>query len=339
MALEKYRAKRDFGITPEPRGGRVTKSADRPLSFVIQKHAASRLHYDFRLEHDGVLLSWAVPKGPSFNPADKRLAMKTEDHPLEYGGFEGIIPAKQYGGGTVMLWDQGTWTPKVDPKEGLAKGNLKFELNGHKMHGNWALVRTHGSKYGGKSGKEAWLLIKEKDEFAQTNGAAPIVEAAPNSVASGRSLDEIAQAREHVWESNLSVKDNVKAGAIGDFNEPPKPATRKSTAAIAATAGSPPKGKRASIADGAKPAPLPDMISPVLATLVDEAPAGPGWMHEIKYDGYRMVCRIDRGKARIYSRNGKEWTGALRPLAAELGALPVRNAWLDGEVCALDANG
>src|SRR4051794_24877503 len=163
MALEKYRQKRDFRVTPEPEG-KVGKRRSRALTFVIQKHAATRLHYDFRLELNGVLLSWAVPKGPSLDPNDKRLAMHVEDHPLEYGGFEGVIPPKQYGAGTVMLWDRGTWTPKGDPEEGYAKGHLRFELDGEKLHGGWSLIRTRGNKYGGKDDK-SWLLIKSSDEF------------------------------------------------------------------------------------------------------------------------------------------------------------------------------
>ena len=174
MSLEQYRRKRDFGLTPEPRGRRAAKGRAHPLAFVIQKHAARNLHYDFRLELDGVLLSWAVPKGPSLDPEDKRLAMHVEDHPLEYGGFEGAIPAEQYGGGTVMLWDRGTWTPEGDPRAAYAKGHLKFDLDGKKLHGRWNLIRTGGGKYSG-NGKQAWLLIKEKDAHARSNGAAPIV--------------------------------------------------------------------------------------------------------------------------------------------------------------------
>src|SRR5678816_3004649 len=147
MALELYRKKRNFKTTPEP-AGRVGERRAHALSFVIQKHAASHLHYDFRLELNGVLLSWAVPKGPSLDPADKRLAMHVEDHPIEYGGFEGIIPEKQYGAGTVMLWDRGTWQPLGDPVEGYRKGNLKFTLDGEKLHGGWALIRTHSDRYG-----------------------------------------------------------------------------------------------------------------------------------------------------------------------------------------------
>ncbi|MEO8752286.1 MAG: DNA polymerase ligase N-terminal domain-containing protein, partial [Casimicrobiaceae bacterium] len=198
MALEKYRAKRNFSVTPEPRG-KVARGAKPALSFVVQKHAASHLHYDFRLELNGVLLSWAVPKGPSLDPADKRLAMHVEDHPLEYGGFEGVIPERQYGAGTVMLWDRGTWTPKEDPVAGYAKGRLKFELDGEKLKGGWTLVRTRGSKYGGKTGDQAWLLIKEGDRDARPGGPS-IVETAPDSVATQRGLDDIKSARTHVWQ-------------------------------------------------------------------------------------------------------------------------------------------
>src|SRR5262245_44050563 len=159
MGLQTYRAKRNFAITPEPQGRQGARATDA-LSFVVQKHAASHLHYDFRLELDGVLLSWAVPRGPSLDPADKRLAVHVEDHPLEYGEFEGIIPEKQYGAGTVMLWDTGTWIPKGDAAEAYSKGHLKFELRGSKLRGDWTLVRTRGSQYGGKTGDKAWLLIK-----------------------------------------------------------------------------------------------------------------------------------------------------------------------------------
>jgi bifunctional non-homologous end joining protein LigD len=173
MGLERYREKRDFRATPEPRG-RVGRRKAKALSFVIQKHAASQLHYDLRLELNGVLLSWAVPKGPSLDPHDKRLAMHVEDHPLEYGGFEGIIPPHQYGSGTVLVWDRGTWQPVGDPEDGYEKGHLKFELDGEKLKGRWDLIRTHGSRYGGRAGDKAWLLIKEDDDYAKTGRAARI---------------------------------------------------------------------------------------------------------------------------------------------------------------------
>ena len=192
MGLERYREKRNFRATPEPRG-RVVRGKTKELSFVIQKHAASHLHYDFRLELNGVLLSWAVPKGPSLD--DKRLAMHVEDHPLEYGGFEGIIPPRQYGSGTVMVWDRGTWHPLGDPVAGYQKGHLKFELDGEKLKGGWDLIRTHVSKYGGKSGKQAWLLIKEDDDAARRAPDALVVDDKPRSVATGRSIEEIAAER------------------------------------------------------------------------------------------------------------------------------------------------
>ena len=324
MALERYRAKRDFKITPEPRG-RVARGPHRALSFVIQKHAASHLHYDFRLELNGVLLSWAVPKGPSLDPADKRLAMHVEDHPIEYGFFEGIIPAKQYGGGTVLLWDRGTWIPKGDPVAGYAKGHLKFELDGEKLKGGWTLVKTHGSKYGGKSGDKAWLLIKENDSFAQRGAEARIVDDAPESVLSGRSLEDIAEQREHVWHSNKSVAANVSAGAVSNAKLSPIN-SRKSAAGPSAIVG-------------ARVAKLPASLSPMLATLVDKIPPGDEWLHEVKFDGYRMLCRIDKGKVAIFSRNGKEWTDALGRIADAVGELGLKSAWLDGEVAVVDDRG
>ena len=318
MALATYRAKRNFRRTPEPRGKRGAMNGN---SFVVQKHAASHLHYDFRLEQGGVLLSWAVPKGPSLDPADKRLAMHVEDHPIDYGGFEGVIPKGEYGGGTVMVWDRGTWTPQGDPVEGYAKGNLKFTLEGEKLKGGFALVRTRGSKYGGKSGDQAWLLIKEKDRHARAGNGA-IVDAAPDSVATGRSIDEIAQARTHVWHSKLSARANVRAGAVD------APSKRKEPAPTSAAS-----------TPGAKRAKMPAMIAPVLATLVERAPTGNDWINEIKYDGYRMVCRIERGRARLFSRTGKDWTKAFHAVAKDLAALPVKQAWIDGEVVVLDAEG
>src|SRR5579883_3233759 len=186
--LAEYKRKRDFSKTPEPAGGGPRSSADRQLAFVIQKHAARRLHYDFRLELDGVLMSWAIPKGPSYDPEDKRLAVHVEDHPIEYGGFEGVIPEGEYGGGTVMVWDRGTWAPEVpDVNAALQKGDLKFSLHGAKLKGSWVLVRTRG--FGGR--RSSWLLIKHRDQFASTRD---IAVAEPRSAASGRLLAEIAQA-------------------------------------------------------------------------------------------------------------------------------------------------
>ena len=346
MGLERYRDKRNFRATPEPRG-RVVRGKAKELSFVIQKHAASHLHYDFRLELNGVLLSWAVPKGPSLDPHDKRLAMHVEDHPLEYGGFEGIIPPRQYGAGTVMVWDRGTWHPIGDPVAAYQKGHLKFELDGEKLKGVWSLIRTHGSKYGGKSGKQAWLLIKDSDEYAKEGNAARIVDEEPDSVASGRSLEEIARDKANEWHSNRSVAANVRGGALADVGsaqsrQPAKrPARKASRAASASGANGEDKAAPVSPASaaGAKKARLPASLSPTLATLVDSAPTGDDWIHEVKFDGYRMVSRIDHGEVRIYSRNGKEWTSVLPSVVASLQRLDVDQAWLDGEIAVADAQG
>jgi bifunctional non-homologous end joining protein LigD len=316
MALERYRQKRDFHITPEPKG-KVGKRRSRALNFVIQKHAATRLHYDFRLELNGVLLSWAVPKGPSLDPNDKRLAMHVEDHPLEYGEFEGVIPPKQYGAGTVMVWDHGTWEPKTDPDEGYAKGHLKFELHGEKLKGVWNLVRTRGNKYGG--GDKSWLLFKEADDFARLGPEALVVDDRPDSVVTGRSLDEIKAAKDRVWHSNRSVAANVKDGAID-----------KPKASVSADL---------STLKGARRRALPATVEAQLATLVKSPPAGASWVHEIKYDGYRMLCRIADGDVQMVSRNGKDWTASFPSITHALARLPVESAWLDGEVVVVDSKG
>jgi bifunctional non-homologous end joining protein LigD len=313
MALELYRKKRNFKTTPEP-AGRVGRRRVRELSFVIQKHAASHLHYDFRLELNGVLLSWAVPKGPSLDPADKRLAMHVEDHPLEYGDFEGVIPPKQYGSGTVLLWDRGHWEPVGDAEAGYRQGKLKFTLKGEKLQGGWMLVKSHGGKYGGD---KSWLLIKERDEYARTGADAHVVDTEPQSVASGRSLEAIAADPDRVWHSNKTVAENVRTGRV----------VRKKIEVA--------PGK----VTGARKAALPDTMDAQLAMLVDRAPAGEGWLHEIKFDGYRMLCRIAAGKCRIYSRNGKEWTGSFPAIADAAARLPVESAWIDGEVIVNDASG
>ena len=313
MALELYRKKRNFKTTPEP-AGRVGERRAHALSFVIQKHKASHLHYDFRLELNGVLLSWAVPKGPSLDPADKRLAMHVEDHPLEYGDFEGVIPPKQYGSGTVLLWDRGQWEPVGDAEAGYRQGKLKFALHGEKLHGGWMLVKSHGGKYGGD---KSWLLIKERDEYARTGADAHIVETEPQSVASGRDLDAIAADPDRVWHSNKSVAENVKTGRV---------ARKKVDAA---------PGK----ITGARKTALPKAMAPQLALLVDTAPDGDGWLHEIKFDGYRMLCRIADGKCQMFSRTGKDWTGSFADIATAAARLPVDSAWIDGEVIVNDDNG
>jgi len=313
MGLELYRKKRNFKTTPEP-AGRVRRRRSRDPVFVIQKHAASHLHYDFRLEHNGVLLSWAVPKGPSLDPHDKRLAMHVEDHPIEYGDFEGVIPPKQYGSGTVLLWDRGTWEPQGDVDAGYRQGKLKFRLHGEKLSGGWTLVKSHGGKYGGD---KSWLLIKENDAHARSGADAHIVDTEPDSVASGRSLDAIAADPDRVWHSNKSVAENMRSGRV-----------RRRKAAVAPDR-----------VEGARKAAQPESIGAELALLVDEAPAGEGWLHEIKFDGYRMLCRVADAKCRIYSRNGKEWTEPFATIADAVARLPVESAWIDGEIVVLDARG
>ena len=313
MALELYRKKRNFKTTPEPAGRAGRRRARKPV-FVIQKHAASHLHYDFRLELNGVLLSWAVPKGPSLDPADKRLAMHVEDHPLEYGEFEGVIPPKQYGSGAVLLWDRGHWEPIGDAEAGYRQGKLKFALHGEKLRGGWVLVKSHGGKYGGD---KSWLLIKERDDYARAGADAHIVDTEPDSVASGRSLDAIAADPDRLWHSNKSVAENVQSGGV-----------RKKQVAVAPAKTT-----------GARKAALPEALDAQLALLVDSAPDGEGWLHEIKFDGYRMLCRVEHGQCRIHSRNGKDWTAPFATIADAVARLSVESAWVDGEIIVNDAQG
>src|SRR5690349_15833159 len=313
MALETYRSKRNFKITPEPKG-RAVKTRAQGLRFVIQKHATSHLHYDFRLELNGVLLSWAVPKGPSLDPRDKRLAMHVEDHPVEYGDFEGVIPPKQYGAGTVLLWDRGTWEPKEDAEAGYRKGKLKFELHGEKLQGGWVLVRSHGGRYGGE---KSWLLIKEDDEYAKRGADAMIVEEQPDSVLSGRSMQDIAADPDRVWHSDKSVAENVASAAVRK---------RKARIDLAKV-------------QGARKAALPASIEPQLATLVKAGPVADEWLHEMKYDGYRMLTRIEKDSVQMISRSAKDWTAAFAPVAAAAVRLGVDSAWLDGEVVVMQADG
>lgn len=291
MPLETYRAKRDFKATPEP-SGKVAKAAGN--SFVIQKHAATRLHYDLRLELDGVLLSWAVTKGPSLVAGEKRLAVHVEDHPLDYAGFEGGIPKGQYGAGTVIVWDRGVWAPRFDPHKGLAKGHLEFDLHGEKLDGHWHLVRMH-PKPG--EARDNWLLIKGEDDFARDAAAPDILTERPESVASGLTLEALA------------------AGKAG------RPRAGR-------------KSARAAKAD------MPDFIPPALAELAASPPKGEGWVHEIKFDGYRLQGHVSQGKVRLFTRSGLDWTEKFgADIAAAFGALPVASAIIDGElVVENDAN-
>ncbi len=312
MALTEYKRKRDFAKTPEPAGAAVHAAASPTLSFVIQKHAARRLHYDFRLELDGVLKSWAVPKGPSADPGEKRLAVHVEDHPLEYGGFEGVIPAGQYGAGASMIWDRGSWLPlDADPQAAYAKGNLKFELHGAKLHGRWALVRM-GGKHAGRN-QQNWLLLKERDGAAMPGSGAAIVADNPASAATGRTIDEIAADRDRVWGPNGEERP-AEARTAQPYADPSR-------------------------LPGAKKARMPADPRPLLARSADEAPEGPGWLHEIKYDGYRLLARIHDRKVRLSTRNGLDWTAKFPVLAARFAELPVAAAVVDGELVHLKADG
>ena len=313
MGLQQYWGKRNFNETPEPRGASQSPSGRRQecRQFVIQQHAASHLHYDFRLELAGTLKSWAIPKGPSLNPAHKRLAVHVEDHPLEYGGFEGIIPPKQYGAGTVLLWDQGSWSPVGDPIASYRRGRLKFNLNGHKLRGLWNLVRMGGRH---EQGKDNWLLIKEKDDEARTGEEAEVTRLLTNSVASRQTIEQIASGRHRVWQSNLPVGKQAKS-----IPHPHETGTKNLV--------------------GARRTPQENTIRPQLATLADEPPVGEEWVHELKYDGYRILCRVKNGSAKLVTRNAHDWTAKLRDIAAAAASLPVKTAWLDGEVVALKPDG
>jgi len=313
--LARYRGMRDFNQTAEPSGQTPSASETGPLPFVIQKHAATRLHYDFRLGLHGVLKSWAVTKGPSYVPGDKRLAVQVEDHPMEYGGFEGTIPKGQYGGGTVMLWDEGTWEPQGDPDQGLAKGNLKFILHGKKLHGKWVLVRM-----GGKAATEAkpnWLLIKEHDEYEQTADDEPITEKEPDSVLTQRGLQAIANDEDHVWQSNRPETSSHSKSS------PAKPSPPFSPSGL--------PGKKEA---------LPGFVPPQLASEAATPPVGEHWVHELKLDGYRVQAHIDKaGKVRLYTRSGLDWTHRMPSVAREVGKLAVEAAIVDGEVVVLSADG
>ena len=309
MGLQRYWKKRNFKQTPEPRG--ALQSPSGPMQFVVQQHAASHLHYDFRLELAGTLKSWAIPKGPSLDPRQKRLAVQVEDHPLEYGGFEGTIPPEQYGAGTVLLWDRGSWSPVGDPMTNYRRGRLKFTLNGHKLHGLWNLVRMGERSQGSK---ENWLLIKEKDHEARTGKEADVTRLLTNSVASRRTLEQIASGHHRVWHSTRPTKKPAEP-----VRQPRETVMKKPV--------------------GARRMAQEDRLRPQLATLGSEAPPGESWVHELKYDGYRILCRVKSGSATLVTRNGHDWTSKLQRIAEAAAALPVKNAWLDGEVVALMPNG
>lgn len=297
--LREYQRKRDFSKTAEPSGQTTTtRSKASALRFVVQKHAATRLHYDFRLELNGVLKSWAVTKGPSTNPADRRLAVRVEDHPLDYGEFEGTIPKGEYGGGTVMLWDEGTWEPEGDPHAMLEGGDLKFTLRGKRMKGSWVLVHMKGRDTQRRSGeaRENWLLIKHRDRYATE--ADGLTEKFTTSVETGRDLDGIARG-----------------------NKP----RRKAASAVAATRVWTRRGEVT----------LPPFREPQLATLVSDIPEGDRWLFETKYDGYRALAAVAGDQVRLYTRNGNDWTDRFQQLVEPLGRLTTGSALIDGEVCAV----
>ena len=343
-SLREYRRKRRFSRTPEPEGAAALAATKRPggeRSFVIQKHAASRLHYDFRLELKGVLKSWAVPKGPSLDPADKRLAMHVEDHPLDYGDFEGIIPKGEYGGGTVLLWDRGTWEPEGDPHRAYRAGNLKFSLRGEKLHGSWALVRIRDRRQA-RDGERSWLLIKHDDEAARPGARYQVVEAEPDSVATGRKMEQIAAAQDRVWHSNRSAgaQDDGAPGARRPGRPPREAAApRARTSAAARAAKAAPATVEPGRVAGAKRAALAAFVPPQLATLVSRAPTGNDWLHEMKFDGYRILARRAGKEVALLSRNGRAWTGRFPAVADGVGALPAREVLLDGEVAVVTADG
>ncbi len=329
--LALYRKKRDFEKTQEP-SGEAKVAASKQRRFVIQKHDATRLHYDLRLEFDGVFKSWAVTRGPSLDPADKRLAVEVEDHPLDYGDFEGTIPEGQYGGGTVQLWDRGTWDAD-DPERGFKKGDLKFTLHGEKLHGGFVLVRMKHDRNGGK--RTNWLLIKHRDEHV-LEGKANTILNDDVSVASGRAMVDIAAGKgkgpkpfmlakagrtgaNAVWDSNKGLAADARAAAVAPSKKPAKKVARKTVAK--------------------KQVAMPSFVPPQLCSLVPRPPSGDGWAHEIKFDGYRVQLRIEGGKATVRTRKGLDWTDKFQGVADAALAMKLPDCVIDGEVVALDSGG
>ncbi len=317
--LSIYRKKRDFEKTSEPSGeAKIAPSKRR--RFVIQKHAATRLHYDLRLEFDGVFKSWAVTRGPSLDPHDKRLAVEVEDHPLDYGDFEGTIPKDQYGGGTVQLWDRGYWESDA-PEAGFKKGDLKFTLDGEKLHGSWVLVRMRNDRTGGK--RTNWLLIKHRDAYAKEGEANNILDE-DRSVASGRTMAEIAAGKGRAPKPFMTAKSRrMNADAVWHSNRGEAAEARAQSKPVLA------KAKTVSA--------MPDFVAPQLCTPVERPPGGAGWCHEIKFDGYRVQLRVEDGKATLRTRKGLDWTDKFKAIAKEAGALP--DVLIDGEIVALDSKG
>jgi len=310
--LAKYNAKRDFSKTAEPKGERAGDTGHR---FMVQKHDATRLHWDLRLEVDGVMKSWAVTRGPSLNPDDKRLAVQTEDHPISYADFEGTIPAGEYGGGTVMLWDDGWWEP-IPGKSArdLEEGRLHFILHGERMKGEWLLIRL---KPRGKERNTNWLLRKIDDDYV--GGSDDLVENAVTSVKTGRSMAEIASAKKA---KELASWKKLRSASTSPRRRPGPPSGSDSS-----VQSSGPGLRRGD-------AKMPKFRAPQLCTLVDSVPTGSGWIHEVKYDGYRALIAIGGGKAKVYTRSGLDWTDKFHGIAEAAAKLAVGSALIDGEIVA-----
>jgi bifunctional non-homologous end joining protein LigD len=293
--LSRYRKKRDFTVTPEPAPVAASPcDGERQLRFVVQKHWAGRLHYDFRLELDGALMSWAVPKGPCYDPKEKRMAIHVEDHPVDYLGFEGTIPPRQYGAGTVIVWDRGTWEPVGDPQEGMKAGKLVFRLHGEKLAGLWELVRIAKPD----DRQDPWMLFKKRDEWAQPLAEYDVITALPDSVSA----------------KPLGLIEEREPKAVQPAPHDESPTIDLSAAVVA---------------------PLPAKLEPQRATLAPSLPTQGDWITEAKLDGYRLLARVDKGRVRLFTSGGHDWTKALASLAAEVEKLPVLNAWLDGEIVVL----
>jgi bifunctional non-homologous end joining protein LigD len=334
--LTPYQAKRDFSQTAEPSGDEVVAPSE-VRRYIIQKHAATRLHYDFRLELDGVLKYWAVTKGLSVDPHDKRLAVEVEDHPLDYGDFEGTIPEGQYGGGSVQLWDRGYWMPEErDPAAAINKGELKFVVKGERLQGGWVLVRIKSRRVGDK--KNNWLLIKHRNELARDDDGGALL-AADRSVAAGRPMADIAAGKgkspkpfilaakhkaspDAIWNSNRRSAAILRAS--GATNADPSPKITRSKPVLEE-----PKSNGSGL--------MPEFIAPELCKLSDHAPSGAGWIHEVKFDGYRIQARVNDGRAILRTRKGLNWTTKFGAIARAGTSLP--DGIYDGEVVALDNKG
>ena len=325
--LKTYRAKRQFGVTAEPKGKIERK---RGNAFVVQKHAARRLHYDLRLELDGVMKSWAVTRGPSLVPGEKRLAVQVEDHPIAYNKFEGTIPQGEYGGGTVMIWDRGRWQPEIDPHKGLAKGHLSFTLDGEKLHGGWHLVRMH-RRPGEK--RDNWLLIKQHDDAERSAGDKDILEDEPLSAVTRRTMDEIANGPKKEWRSNRARTSKATK------TSKTKTAPRKRAPAAAIMPPRKTEGAEDDVLAAAPHGALPAFVAPCLASLSDKAPDSDDWLHEIKFDGYRIQARLDRGRVKLLTRKGLDWTRKFPTVADAIAKLPAKSALIDGEVVTEGSDG